>query len=129
MRALFFIYFFISNLVAQTTIFVTGACGFIESNFVQYIYHKYPDVHFIVLDALTYAGSLDNIPEHIRTSRRFEFVHDNVTNFLLVNELMSRSDYVVHFAAETHVTRSIVDDWAFFETDLLGTRAMLLALV
>lgn len=110
-------------------VLLTGACGFIGSNFLSYMYNKYPDYHFIVLDALTYAGSLDNIPAHIQASDRFEFIEDTIVNYPLVNEIMSRVDYVVHFAAESHVTRSIVDDFVFIETDLLGTRALMRALV
>jgi len=111
------------------TVFLTGACGFIGSNFLQYMFEKYPDYHFDVLDLLTYAGSLDNIPEHIRKSDRFHFYYGSVTNIYLVDYLMSRANYVVHFAAESHVTRSIYDDTTFFETDVMGTRVMMTALV
>ncbi|MES2272973.1 MAG: GDP-mannose 4,6-dehydratase [Chlamydiota bacterium] len=121
--------FSLNAFATEKTVFLTGSCGFIGSNFLVHMFNKYPDYHFIVLDALTYAGSMDNIPASIQTSDRFEFVHDSVVNFPLVNELMARSDYVVHFAAETHVSRSIVDDFPFFETDVLGTRALLMALV
>lgn len=111
------------------TVLITGACGFIGSNFLTYMYDKYPEYNFIVLDALTYAGSLDNIPFYIQKSGRFQFVHDNIVNFPVVNELMARCDWVVHFAAETHVTRSIPDDMSFIETDLLGTRSLLRSLL
>jgi dTDP-glucose 4,6-dehydratase len=110
-------------------VFLTGACGFIGSNFLTYMFNKYPEYDFVVLDALTYAGSLDNVPAYIQESERFKFFEDTVVNFELVDEIMSDSDYVVHFAAETHVTRSIVDDYVFFETDLLGTRSLMRALV
>ena len=111
------------------TVLITGACGFIGSNFLDYMYHKYPDYKFIVLDSLSYAGSLENIPNEIQHSNRFKFVHESIVNYPVVNKLMANSDYVVHFAAETHVTRSIIDDFTFFETDVLGTRALLKALV
>jgi dTDP-glucose 4,6-dehydratase len=93
------------------------------------MFEKYPDYHFDVLDLLTYAGSLDNIPEYIRKSDRFNFYYGSVTNIYLVDYLMSRADFVVHFAAESHVTRSIYDDTHFFETDVMGTRVMMTALV
>lgn len=115
--------------IYKKTIFLTGAAGFIGSNFLKYMYDKYSEYHFIILDALTYAGSLENIPEYIRRSTRFEFFYGSVTNYHLVDLLMSRADFVVHFAAESHVTRSICDDMTFFDTDVLGTRVMMTALV
>lgn len=111
------------------TVFLTGAAGFIGSNFLKYMFDRYPNYQFLVLDALTYAGNLENIPAYIRRSPRFEFFYGSVTNYHLVDILMSRADFVVHFAAESHVTRSIVDDTTFFETDVMGTRVMMTALV
>jgi dTDP-glucose 4,6-dehydratase len=113
----------------KKTVFLTGACGFIGSNFLKYMFDKYPEYHFDVLDLLTYAGSLDNIPEYIRKSDRFHFYYGSVTNIYLVDYLMSHASYVVHFAAESHVTRSINDDTIFFDTDVMGTRVMVSALV
>ena len=110
-------------------VFITGAAGFIGSNFLNYMFEKYPDYHFTVLDALTYAGNLENIPAHIKESDRFHFVHGCVTDVELVDKIMADANFVVHFAAESHVTRSILDDYVFFNTDVLGTRAMLAALV
>lgn len=111
------------------TVFLTGAAGFIGSNFLKYMFDRYPHYRFLVLDVLTYAGNLENIPAYIRRSPRFEFFYGSVTNYHLVDLLMSRADFVVHFAAESHVTRSIVDDITFFETDVMGTRVMMTALV
>jgi len=110
-------------------ILLTGAAGFIGSNFLEYMFAKYPNYRFLVLDALTYAGNLDNIPDYIKNSGRFEFFYGSVTNQQLVNTLMERADFVVHFAAESHVTRSIYDDSVFFETDVIGTRVMMNALL
>lgn len=111
------------------TVLLTGGAGFIGSNFLQYLFDKYPEYNFIVLDALTYAGSLENIPPYIRESNRFQFVKGSVTNLQLVDQLMASSHFVVHFAAETHVAKSIIDDNAFIDTDVLGTRTMMVALV
>lgn len=113
----------------EKTVFLTGAAGFIGSNFLKYMFDKYPQYNFVVLDLLTYAGTLDNIPEYIQQSPRFSFVYGSITNPFLVDSIMSSSDYVVHFAAESHVTRSIFDDATFFETDVMGTRVMMAALV
>lgn len=109
------------------TVLVTGGAGFIGSNFVHHIYNKYPDYRILVLDLLTYAGSLDNLPtdfESANASRRVEFWYGDVRNASLVENLMRRADVVVHFAAETHVTRSIFDNYHFFETDVLGTQVI-----
>jgi dTDP-glucose 4,6-dehydratase len=111
------------------TILITGGAGFIGSNFTEYMYEKHPDYHLIVLDALTYSSTIDNIPTHIRESSRFTFVHGSVCDEKLVDELLQKSDFVVHFAAETDVTRSITDDKVFYETNVMGTRALLHSMV
>jgi dTDP-glucose 4,6-dehydratase len=105
------------------TVLVTGGAGFIGSNFVNYLF-KNPDYHIIVLDALTYAGNPRNIPQRVRESSRFEFWHGNVTNGEIVNDLVARSNVVIHFAAESHVARSIFDNRIFFETDVMGTQVV-----
>jgi len=107
------------------TYLITGGAGFIGSNFVNYIYNKYPDSKIIVLDLLTYAGSVENFPVNVKNiNDRFEFWYGNVTNSALVDALVSKADYVIHFAAETHVTRSIFDNRDFFETDVIGTQTV-----
>ena len=106
------------------TVLITGGAGFIGSNFVRYMFDNYPDTSLIVLDALTYAGNTDNIPEKIKKDSRFSFWYGNVKNGELVNDLVAKSDTVVHFAAETHVARSIFDNAIFFATDVLGTQAV-----
>lgn len=114
---------------SEKTVFLTGAAGFIGSNFLKYMFDKYPDYKFLVLDSLTYAGNLENIPQYIHNSNRFKFFYGSVTNQPIVNMIMEQSDFVVHFAAESHVTRSIYDDLTFFDTDVLGTRVMMSSLV
>jgi len=114
-----------------TTILVTGGAGFIGSNLVAHIRKNRPDSKVIVLDALTYAGSLSNLPEDGVFGRdpNFEFWHGSVTNPHLVAALVDRSDIVIHLAAETHVTRSIFDNLSFFETDVIGTQTIASAIV
>lgn len=104
------------------TIFITGGAGFIGSNTVEYLFNKYPNYKLIILDLLTYAGDIKNIPENIRKSDRFRLVYGDVRNAKLVERLVEEADIVVHFAAETHVPRSIFDDTVFFETDVIGTQ-------
>ena len=106
------------------TILITGGAGFIGSNFVHHLYNKYPDYRILVLDALTYAGSVQNLPEGGFDSNRFEFWYGNVMNADLVDSLVAQANVVFHFAAESHVTRSIFDNRLFFETDVLGTQVV-----
>lgn len=106
------------------TILVTGGAGFIGSNFVRHIFKKYSDYRIIVLDVLTYAGDIENIPLEIRNADRFEFWYGDVNNLDLVSDLVDRSDVVVHFAAETHVARSLYLNRVFFVTDVLGTQSV-----
>jgi dTDP-glucose 4,6-dehydratase len=103
---------------------ITGGAGFIGSAVVRYMTQRYPQYTITVLDALTYAGSLDNFPESLRNRARFTFCHGSVRNSGLVEELVSGADVVVHFAAETHVPRSLHDTLSFFETDVLGTQSV-----
>lgn len=111
------------------TLLVTGGAGFIGSNFVRYILEKYPDYRVIVLDLLTYAGNPENLPQEYieapdRSEPRLTLWYGNVTNGELVDRLVSQVDMVVHFAAESHVTRSIYDNKVFFETDVMGTQVV-----
>jgi dTDP-glucose 4,6-dehydratase len=111
----------------MTTILITGGAGFIGSNFVHHIYNAYPDSRILVLDLLTYAGSVDNLPVDYHDARdngRIQFWYGDVRNASLVDSLVASADIVVHFAAETHVTRSIFDNYHFFETDVLGTQVV-----
>lgn len=111
----------------KKTILVTGGAGFIGSNFVKHIYHKYPDYRIIILDMLTYAGNISNLPVDFNKNNKHErivFWYGNVKNGELVDSIVSQSDIVIHFAAETHVTRSIYDNLLFYETDILGTQTV-----
>jgi len=105
-------------------ILITGGAGFIGSNFVRMFMRRFPGVELHVLDALTYAGNPDNLPAIIRNHPRFHFWYGNVCNAGLVSDVMAEVDTVIHFAAESHVARSIYDNAVFFETDVLGTQAV-----
>ena len=105
-------------------ILITGGAGFVGTNFVNYLMEKYPDYELIILDALTYAGSLDNFSTSLKESARFTFHCGDVRDIGLVLDLVRQADVVIHFAAETHVARSIYEDRRFFETDVLGTQSV-----
>lgn len=108
------------------TVLITGGAGFIGSAFTHYIYRKYPDYRVVVVDSLTYAGNIENLPvkSEEQDNPRFAFWYGNVTNAELMDTLIEQANIVVHFAAETHVTRSIYDNMLFFQTDVLGTQAV-----
>ena len=113
----------------KKNLLVTGGAGFIGSNFINYIHKKYPHYNIQLLDALTYAGNLDNIVGGLKSNGNFRFLQGNVTHPDIVNQLVADSDYVIHFAAESHVTRSIYDNSLFFETDVIGTQVLANAMV
>ena len=103
---------------------VTGGAGFIGSNFVQYILEKYPDYEILNLDALTYAGSLENL-KGTMDNPRHRFVQGSIEDGKLVDELMAGIDAVINFAAESHVDRSIIEPQVFIKTNVLGTQVLL----
>lgn len=109
------------------TYLVTGGAGFIGTNFVKYLLKvRGPEARVVVLDALTYAGNLDNLSEELRLPN-FRFVKGDIGDTSLVEAQLREEDpdYVVNFAAESHVDRSISDPKVFLETNILGTFNML----
>lgn len=108
------------------TYLVTGAAGFIGANYLKYILKKHNDIRVIVLDLLTYAGNLGTIADDIDNKRCF-FVKGDIGDKTLVTKLFSnyQIDYVVNFAAESHVDRSIENPQLFLQTNILGTQNLL----
>jgi len=102
---------------------VAGAAGFIGSNFVRLLRANRPDVEITVLDKLTYAGNLANLVE-FEGKPGFRFVHGDICDQELVDSLAREVDAIVDFAAETHVDRSLMDPFAFIETDVRGTAVL-----
>lgn len=103
---------------------VTGGAGFIGSNFIRYWLKKYPKDIVVNLDKLTYAGHLSSTKDFSDNSN-YTFVKGDICNAKVVNKAMKGVDYVVHFAAESHVDRSIVDPTVFVRTNILGTNVLL----
>ncbi|MDR3127617.1 MAG: dTDP-glucose 4,6-dehydratase [Tannerellaceae bacterium] len=110
----------------MTTYLITGAAGFIGANFLKYLLHTRHDARVIALDLLTYAGNLATIHEDI-DDHRCIFVRGDIGDSALVNDLFTRYDirYVVNFAAESHVDRSIENPQLFLTTNILGTQNLL----
>ena len=113
---------------APAKLLVTGGAGFIGANFVHYWLNKYPEDQVIVLDALTYAGNRANLAT-AEDNPQFTFVHGDICDTSLVEQLLLDYglDTIVHFAAESHVDRSITGPDAFIETNIIGTHSLLKA--
>lgn len=103
---------------------VTGGAGFIGANFIHFILEKHPEVSVINLDVLTYAGNLENV-QRWEDDSRYRFVKGDIGDASLVDTLVSEVDAIVHFAAESHVDRSILGPEAFVRTNVLGTFTLL----
>ena len=106
----------------MTTYLVTGCAGFIGTTFVHYILNRYTDIRIINLDALTYAGNLENLRD-LEDDPRHIFVHGNICDAQLIAKLIADydPDYIINFAAESHVDRSIANPEIFVTTNVMGT--------
>lgn len=105
---------------------VTGGAGFIGSNFIHYWLEKHPDDSLVNLDALTYAGNLENLA-NVSDNSNYRFIKGDIADPEVVNPLVYEADIVVHFAAESHVDRSILEPGIFIRTNVLGTQVLLQA--
>lgn len=105
-------------------ILVTGGAGFIGSNFIHYWLEKYPEDDVVNLDLLTYAGHQESLSD-IEDNPHYSFVKGDITNAEAVDKAVQGVDLIVHFAAETHVDRSILDPLIFVKTNVLGTQILL----
>ena len=105
---------------------ITGGAGFIGSNFMHYMTETYPEDMFVCIDALTYAGNYNNIKE-LEKRDNFKFVHGDITDRELINKLFEEEkfDYVVNFAAESHVDNSIKNPGIFLTTNIIGTQVLM----
>ncbi len=106
-------------------ILVTGGAGFIGSNFIHYMLEKYPDYHIVNLDLLTYCGNLENLKE-AENDLTYEFIKGDIADNELVDSIVADGvDYIINFAAESHVDRSIEDPKIFLESNIIGTQNLL----
>lgn len=103
---------------------VTGGCGFIGSNFIRWAFENHPDIKISNLDALTYSGHKESLID-IEKYANYTFVHGNILNDAVTVPLITQADIIFHFAAETHVDRSITDPHVFFKNNTLGTAHLL----
>ena len=108
----------------MTKVLITGGAGFIGSNFVKYMLDKHPEYELVNLDALTYCGNLENLKD-IEDSDNYTFVKGDIRDKELVSNLVGDCDYVINFAAESHVDRSIEDPEIFIKSNVLGTQVLL----
>jgi len=107
---------------------ITGGCGFIGSNFIRYLLGQKPYAHILNLDALTYAGNLLNVKDiENHYPERYTFIQGDIADQNLVNKVFAENeiDFVIHFAAESHVDRSFNDPQLFMKTNVLGTSVLL----
>lgn len=107
-------------------LFVTGGAGFIGSNFIRYILRTYPSYEILNVDKLTYAGNPDNLRDVV-SDARYRFVQADICDAPLMAKLAATTEAIVNFAAESHVDRSIHDPFAFIDTDIKGTYALIQA--
>ena len=107
-------------------ILITGGAGFIGSHVVRRFVNKYPDYHIYNLDALTYAGNLENLKD-VEHKDNYTFLHGDIKNEKYINSIFDnyKFDNVIHLAAESHVDRSITDPLGFAKTNILGTMVLL----
>ena len=103
---------------------ITGGAGFIGSNFIRLLLEKEPNSKIINFDKLTYAANLDNLRD-IEKNKNYKFVKGDICNKKIVEKLIKKTDIVVHFAAETHVDRSIIEAGEFIKSDIYGTFVLL----
>lgn len=105
---------------------ITGGAGFIGSNFINFLLKKNQDIAIINLDALTYAGNLDNL-ESVQKNPNYSFIHGNICDADILKQIFSehRFSAIIHFAAETHVDRSIHNPMVFIDTNIVGTANLL----
>lgn len=108
------------------TLLITGGAGFIGSNFIKYVFNIFPEVKIINLDALTYAGNLENL-KSLENYTNYKFIKGKIQDAKLIDEIIEENkiDGIINFAAESHVDRSIINARPFVDTNIIGTLTLL----
>ena len=111
----------------NTNLLVTGGCGFIGSHFINYIFDKYDKINIYNLDAMYYCANETNITNDIRNSERYTFIKGNICDLQLVNKILidNSINYIIHFAAQSHVQTSFDDSLQYTYDNILGTHTLL----
>ena len=106
---------------------ITGGCGFIGSNYINYIFEKYDDFNIINIDAMYYCASENNIDEKVRNSERYRLIKGNLCSYDLVYHIINnyKIDYIIHFAAQSHVQNSFEDALHYTQDNIVGTHNLL----
>ena len=106
---------------------ITGGCGFIGSNYINYIFNKYDDFNIINIDAMYYCASENNINEEVRDSERYKLIKGNLCSYDLVYHIVNdyKIDYIIHFAAQSHVQNSFEDALQYTKDNIVGTHNLL----
>ena len=106
---------------------ITGGCGFIGSNFINYFSNKHPDIKIYNLDAMYYCANENNVEENIRNSANYKLIKGNLCSFDLLNHILDtyQIDTVIHFAAQSHVQDSFSDSFKYTHDNILGTHTLL----
>ena len=116
----------LENRQIMKNILITGGAGFIGSHVVRRLVNKYPDYKIFNLDALTYAGNLENLKD-VESKPNYKFLKGDITDETFIDKIFTKYKFqrVIHLAAESHVDRSIADPFAFAKTNILGTMVLL----
>ena len=106
---------------------ITGGCGFIGSNYINYIFNKYDDYNIINIDAMYYCASENNINDEVRNSERYKLIKGNLCSYDLVYHIVNdyKIDYIIHFAAQSHVQNSFEDALQYTKDNIVGTHNLL----
>ena len=115
------------NINNIKTLLITGGCGFIGSNFINYFANKYPEINIINLDAMYYCADINNIDENIRNSNKYHFIKGNLQSFDLLRYIFNSNNitHIIHFAAQSHVDNSFTDSITYTKDNILGTHNLL----